>query len=131
MPAPKVKEGQPNWPKHEADVRSWLGLSSTVGSGNKWHDVSDGTHKGHPLELVFPLMVDAKATRDKSYSFKRDFWKKWVTEAAKLGKTFMMPVRFEEDGQKDVDVMVVDMDTFRDMYRVYRDYRAWVEKNGS
>jgi hypothetical protein len=112
----------PNWKKHEADIQEELGLSSTSGSGNKWHDVSDGVTRGHYSTVVFPLMVDCKDTEKKSYSINRDFFLQWQRTAGLEGKTFCMPIRFEDEdtGKVKLDIVAIDLDTFTEMYKAYK-----------
>lgn len=111
----------PNWQKHESDIQENFGLSATSGSGNKWHDVSDGVTRGHYSTVVFPVMVDCKATEKKSYAINKDFFKKWQKTAGLEGKTFFMPIRFENElGKVELDLVAIDLDTFTEMYNAYK-----------
>lgn len=125
------RNGFPDWEKHEKEVQQWLGLNPTIGSGNKWHDISDGSTKGHPDNIAFPIMVDCKSTRSGSYSVNKKFFLKWIKDAGLRGRKFFMPIRFEEDDQKDLDLIVLDMNTFRDMLKVYKQYMQYhMDKDG-
>lgn len=100
------------WEQWEADVQERLGLRSTIGSGSKFYDISDGvTPEGHPI----PLMVDAKSTEQKSYSLRHDFLDDWVQRAAEQGKMFGLPVRFE-NAAKTTDYMLVSFEDFETLW---------------
>ena len=90
-----------DWKTHEREVAEILGLSLTISSGNQFNDPGDGVTPGHWTESNFPLLVDCKATRKKSYSLERVFLDSWEEKARGMGKTFALPVRFEyEEGSQ-------------------------------
>lgn len=100
----------PDWQRHEAEVQERLGLGATVGSGSKFYDISDGTDRDHPTDGLFQLMVDCKATVNKSYSLVNKFLRDWRKTALEWDKVFLLPLRFEnEDGTSD-DWVVMHLD---------------------
>lgn len=103
MPKPKKF-----WELHEADMQEVLGLNSTIGSGNQFHDIGDGS-TGHNRLSNFPLVIDAKCTEKGSYSVNRDFMKDWLQKAAELGKMFLLPIRFQKSKYEYDDYVVLEL----------------------
>jgi hypothetical protein len=104
----------PEWAVFERSVQRLLHLSSTISSGNKWYDPSDGATKGHPKDHEFPLMADCKATTYNSYSLKKRDLLQWVEKARLEGKRFILPVRFlsSQPKEKNEDFVVLSLDDF-------------------
>lgn len=95
--------------KHESDMQKLLGLRSTISSGNKWHDPSDGVDDRHHSESEYLLMVDCKCTESQSFRLDRRVLNRWKMKAAELGKKFALPLRFQrEDGEDDYVVVPAD-----------------------
>lgn len=110
----------PNWQRHELEIQQRLGLSSTIGSGNKFHDPSDGTDKKHHSEHDFQVMIDAKSTSKKSYRLSRRLLKDWREKALVWGKIFMLPLRFEYEDESTDDWIILHIDDFSEMYELAR-----------
>lgn len=87
-----MTKGNPAWEKFEHEVQEVLDLRSTAGSGNQWHDVSDG--RSRP-EDPYKLMVDCKHTESASYSLAAPMLQKWLDKATELGYHFALPTRME------------------------------------
>jgi len=87
-----VTKGNPAWEKFEHDVQDLLNLRSTPGSGNQWHDVSDGRSRS---EDPYKLMVDCKHTERSTYSLAQKTLAQWWDKAAILGYRVAIPVRFD------------------------------------
>ena len=117
----------PDWQQHERDIQILLGLDSTISSGNKAHDPSDGVDRRHHTESRFPLMVDAKSTTKKSYSLKRQTLKDWEEKAAAFGNIFAMPLRFEDAEPNALgkrghdDYIIINIHDFTTLLEAYRD----------
>ena len=114
-----------DWKTHEREVAEILGLSLTISSGNQFNDPGDGVTPGHWTESNFPLLVDCKATRKKSYSLERVFLDSWEAKARGMGKTFALPVRFEyEEGSQtkksDLEKIVEVIDFLEKLYDAYK-----------
>ena len=106
-----------DWERHEYDVQQLLGLASTIGSGNKWHDISDGTVKDQ-YSGPFLLMVDAKSTIKGSYSVNAKFMRSWVDKAVELGKRFALPIRFLKPNGHHEDYIVLTLDDFAELMQL-------------
>jgi hypothetical protein len=87
-----VTKGNPKWEQFEHEVQDVLDLRSTPGSGNQWHDPSDG--RSRPDD-PYKLMVDCKHTESASYSLAAPMLQGWLDKAAELGYRFALPVRME------------------------------------
>ena len=106
---------------HEAYVQKLLGLSSTISSGNKWHDPSDGIDRRHYSETDFAFAVDCKCTETYGFRLTRRTLRDWVNKAALLGKRFAMPIRFVyEDGNVE-DYVLLTLNDFAEMLEEIRD----------
>jgi hypothetical protein len=104
------------WQVHEEYVQNLLGLDSTICSGNKFYDPGDGVDREHPSQKAFPLIIDAKCTKAKSYSVKAEFLKEWEEKAAMLGKRFAMPIRFEPSQ----DYVLLTLNDFAELLELAR-----------
>lgn len=87
----------PEWRKFELEMQEKLGLHDTVASGSQWNDPGDGK-TGHYSTAPIGIIMDAKTTDNKSFSLVSDFLDDWKQRADELGKTFLLPVRFNGRG---------------------------------
>lgn len=110
----------PEWAKFEQDVQQMLGLQSTIGSGNKFYDPSDGVSPGVPYDDPIPLMVDCKTTENKSYRVDRDFLRQWYKKSLGLGYEFALPLRFLDKQSGDEDWVVIPLKTFVSLMDFFR-----------
>lgn len=116
---------KPDWKVWEEDVQNQLHLRSTISSGNKFYDPSDGVTPGHPSEQEsYPLMVDAKSTVQKSYSMSRNFLKDWKDKATEHSQSFALPVRFIEGNSRYSDWVVVPFEDYVELVRSYRKHNG-------
>lgn len=120
--------GKSNWEKHEADVQELLGLDSTIASGTKWYDQGDATSNTNPQDDQFPIMLDCKATIQKSYSMDKVYLNQWRTKALLLGKRFLLPVRFVDD-EGEHDWCVVPLGDLAELLDQARRSHTPVEKD--
>jgi hypothetical protein len=95
------------WQKHESDLQEALNLSPTVGSGNQFHDIGDGSTIHNRL-VDFPMVIDCKCTEKKSYSLSSELLEDWLRRAEEQGKMFLLPVRFQHAKVKDYVVIQLD-----------------------
>lgn len=102
-PSPKLAF----WRKHESDLQEAMGLNSTVGSGNQFHDIGDGS-TGHNRKNAIPIVIDCKCTEKASYSLSSVMLEEWLDKAAQIGKMFMLPVRFQHAKVKDYVVLQLE-----------------------
>ncbi len=84
-----------DWEKFEEEMQEALGLYPAPGSGNQWNHPGDGS-TGHPSTVDIAMIIDAKTTKNKSYSLKSEFLDAWKEKADELGQTFLLPVKFKE-----------------------------------
>lgn len=112
---PSTSKRLPAWARWESVVQQALGLKSTIGSGNQFHDPSDGRTAEHYTEHPRPLMVDAKHTELKSYTLTKKDLGQWVKKAALFGCRFGLPIRFESDGSIE-DYIVVPFEDYEELY---------------
>ena len=109
----------PTWKHWEHHVQEVLGLSSTPASGAKWQAPGDAVDTGH--DSVFPLIVDAKTTKNHSYSITRKFWEQWSQKAAEDGKRFIAALRLWPPGARTpTDVVVIGFDDFAELLAMAR-----------
>lgn len=90
-----MKDNFPDWQSHELEVSELLGIDQTVSSGNKFYDISDAVTREHVLDDSVQFMADMKATIRKTFRVDRDFVHEYRERAILRGKTFLMPIRFE------------------------------------
>lgn len=119
----------PPWSKWEIECQDRLGLRSTIGSGNKFYDPSDGVDPRAYNESDYRLMIDAKCTEAQSYRVQKKLMNQWVDKAQESGYRFALPVRLDNGGSPEdnsiTDFVVV---TFEDFLELVESYR---EKNDS
>ena len=94
----KAKKG---WETHEAFIAKSLGLAQPAGSGNQWHDQGDAVDRGHYSDNEYPIVADGKFTERGSFSVKADFLREWVEKAQLMGKRFILPLRFHQEGRTE------------------------------
>lgn len=114
-------KGSPLWERFEKDVKGYLGLRSTLGSGNQWHDVSDGVSTP---EDPYKIMVDCKHTNGKSYILYSKTLQQWWDQATNLGYHFALPVRFEDCPGNQKEWVTIPMDDYIELVENMR------ERNG-
>jgi len=111
----------PGWEAHEQHVNELLGLDSTPASGARWQAPGDGCDNNHPLDTVFPLMIDAKYTASQSYSVSAKFMRQATERAMELGKRFVLPLRFWSRGAPGPeDYIVLGLDDFAELLELAR-----------
>lgn len=112
-----TSKGFPLWERFEKDVQRILGLRQTLGSGNQWHDVSDGvTHPDDP----YKLMVDCKHTKGSSYILKVKMLQQWWEQATNLGYHFALPVRFEGNIGSRKEWVTITLDDYEELVDNFR-----------
>jgi hypothetical protein len=116
----------PDWQQHEKDIQERFGLSSTVCSGNKWDDPSDGVDNKHYSESVFQSMVDCKATEKKTFRLSRLDLFNWREKARAFGKVFWLPIRFEYEDGDIQDWITIHKDDFGELYDLAREPKITV-----
>jgi hypothetical protein len=111
--------------KHEKDVAKLLGGRVPRGSGNQWHNPTDGVS---PHGEVFAFSWDCKATMANSFSLTRMTWQKIREQASGLRPA--VPVRFYDDFtfRTYVDLIVVDLNDFVEMKNRIAELEAEVER---
>lgn len=109
------------WERWEEDVQDTLGLSSTIGSGNKFYDPSDGIDKLDYTQTDFRLMVDAKCTKHSSYRLEKELLSQWVEKSSSMGYRFALPVRFSDGEGSDTDYVVCTLEDFSELVSRYRE----------
>lgn len=115
-----MTKGNPAWEKFEHSVQELLSLRSTPGSGNQWHDVSDGRTRP---EDAYKLMVDCKFTQGKSYSLNGDVLQGWWDKATGLGYHFALPVRMEGMGGRQKEWVAIPLDDYAELVDTLRSFR--------
>ena len=94
---------------HEAHLADLLGGRMTKGSGNQWHDQSDGKQ---PMDLPYSFSWDGKASMGKSISVTREMWVKIRQQAH--DRRPAIPLRWYDTEKLDVglDLVVILLDDF-------------------
>jgi hypothetical protein len=110
---------------HERDVAKLLGGRVPRGSGNQWHNPTDGVS---PHAEVFAFSWDCKATMANSFSITRMTWKKIKEQASGLRPA--VPVRFYDDYtfRTHVDLIVLDLNDFVEMKDRITELEAEIER---
>lgn len=116
------------WQRAEREINDALSVDATISSGNTPFDKGDGTTRNHPSDDDrFQLQVDEKSTRHRTYSLNLDYMEECVHRAAREGKIFLLPVRFQPDIESDdvYDYIVLRLEDFNfmmgfDQLRRYR-----------
>ena len=114
-----MKADTPAWARWEAYVQHLLGLDSTIASGGKWYDISDGVDRDR-YGSSFQLIIDAKATEKGSYSVTRKFMAQWRLKAEMMGKRFAVPIRFVSPHGMNDDYVVLGLDDFAELLEMAR-----------
>jgi hypothetical protein len=112
-----VTKGNPKWEQFEHSVQELLDLRSTPGSGNQWHDPSDG--RSRP-EDPYRLMVDCKHTEAKSYNLNSGVLQGWWEQAAELGYHFALPVRLAGSVGRQRDWVAIPLDDYAELLDMAR-----------
>jgi len=107
-----MTKGNPKWEQFEKSVRSLLKLRSTPGSGNQWHDVSDGVSV--PAD-PYKVMVDCKFTESKSYSLGGKLLQDWWERATELGYHFALPVRLDGHPGRIKEWVTIPLDDYAEL----------------
>ncbi len=112
---------EPGWEAFERYVNRVLGLQATVASGSKDYDPGDGVDRRHHTETDYALMVDAKFTERKSFSFSAKVMGQYVRRAAMAGKKFVLPVRLLDTASgENHDYVVVPLQDYVALLENYR-----------
>lgn len=112
-----MTKGNPKWEQFEHEVQKLLGLRSTPGSGNQWHDVSDGVSK---VEDPYKLMVDCKFTESKTFRLDGKVLQDWWDKATELGYYFALPVRLDGSSGRHKEWVVVHLDDYAELVESIR-----------
>lgn len=118
----RVTKGNPPWEQFEHEVQELLGLRSTPGSGNQWHDPSDG--RSRPEDL-YKLMVDCKHTESRLYQLNSRTLLGWLRKATGMGYHFAMPIRLSgmEGTDREKDWVVLHLDDYAELVDAIRELR--------
>ncbi len=108
------KENHRRGQRHERDTASATGGRTTAASGAR---------PGHKSDVVGSRddygdradRIECKATSRKSMSIKLAWWEKIETEAAESGREPVLAIRFERTGARDVDLVVIDRNTYLEL----------------
>lgn len=104
------------WEHHESDVQELLGLSPTIASGSKFHDIGDAVDHKHYSESEFRFIADCKYTESKSFSVGLQLLRQWEEKAAELGKRFLLPLRFwPKDARNPRDYAIISLHDLSEM----------------
>lgn len=117
-----MTKGNPEWEQFEYKVQELLDLRSTPGSGNQWHDASDGRSKP---EDPYRLMVDCKHTQRPNYSLNLTTLNQWYDQASLLGFHFALPVHMvglgaERDKTRQKEWVTVLLDDYAELVDAIR-----------
>ena len=107
-----------DWQKHEREVNDELSVDPTIASGRTWTDKGDGTTRDHPFDNSLQLQVDEKCTSRADYKVNVHYMNDCVKRAAKEGKVFLLPIRFELGQAKDetYDYICLRLSDFKFMF---------------
>ena len=106
--------------QHEKDVCDMLSLDPTIASGSQWHDVGDGVERN--AYSVWPIMMDAKCTVQRSYSIQRGWVKQQIDRAAVAGKRFILPLRFVDENSQHDDFVLMPLDDYAELLDAARSH---------
>lgn len=116
-----MTKGNPKWEQFEHEVQELLSLRSTPGSGNQWHDVSDG--RSRP-EDRYKLLVDCKYTERSAFNLAGPVLSQWWEKATGAGYYFALPVRLDGLAGSQKDWVVIPMDDYAELVDSMRDLRG-------
>lgn len=100
--------------RHETYLADLLDGRTTRGSGNQWHDQTDGKHTLY--EQMYAFAWDGKATMAKSISVSLKMWEKLVEQARPHLPA--LPLRFYQDARArkvTEDLIVIRLQDFADL----------------
>lgn len=111
---------------HEVWLVDLFGGRRNRGSGNQWHNQTDGRLSSREVDYAFAW--DGKSTLGKSIGVSREMWTKVVEQA--LPERPMMPLRFYDNERLDVghDLVVMSAYDVAELIEDANRYRAI--KNG-
>ena len=112
-----MTKGNPKWEQFERSVQDLLSLRSTPGSGNQWHDISDGRSKP---EDPYRLMVDCKYTERGNFSLNGNVLQDWHDRATELGYYFVLPVKLDGSKGRHKEWVVVHLDDYAELVENHR-----------
>ncbi len=112
-----MTKGNPAWERFEREVQEVLDLRSTPGSGNQWHDASDG--RSQP-EDPYKLMVDCKHTEAKTYSLGAGFLQAWWDKALQFGYHFALPVCLDGSPRRPKNWVTIPLDDYAELVDAIR-----------
>lgn len=116
-----MTKGNPAWEQFERKVQELLDLRPVPGSGNQWHDISDGVSRP---EDPYKLMVDCKYTQRPNYGLLAPFLEQWLDKATELGYHFAMPVHMEGGRPRTKEWVVVPLDDYAELVDAIRTLRS-------
>ena len=112
---------EPGWREWELYLQQVLELDDCIASGAKWYDQGDGVTREHYKDSIFPLVIDAKYTENKSFSITEKLMKQWFNTACDMGKRFLLPIRIWQRGAtRSTDLVVMGLDDFVELLSEYR-----------
>lgn len=129
-----MTKGNPAWERFEHHTQEILKLRGTPGSGNQWHDPSDGVSR---VDDPYKVMVDCKYTDKASYSLSQAFLAQWWSKATMAGNRFALPVRFggdlvyAEHRSAPKDWVVITLDDYAELVETAREKLSSVERADS
>jgi hypothetical protein len=107
-----MTKGNPKWEQFEHSVQELLDLRSTPGSGNQWHDPSDGRSRS---DDPYKIMVDCKHTEAKSCSLNGAVLQGWWDRATGLGYHFALPVHMEGMEGRQKEWVAIPLDDYAEL----------------
>lgn len=116
---------KPQWEQWEEEIQNRWGLSSTVCSGNQFHDPGDAVSRGTPYDH-FRLMVDCKYTDKQSFSLRARTLKQWLTTGMSRGKISILAIRFSGKSDTPTDWVVLSLDDFEELWEKAR---RWAQEH--
>lgn len=116
-----MTKGNPKWEQFERSVQELLGLRAIPGSGNQWHDISDGVSR--PSD-PYKVMVDCKFTERSSYSLNGPLLQRWWDRATELGFHFALPVRLDGVGGRPKEWVTIPLDDYAELVDIARKHNA-------
>ncbi len=115
---------EPAWREWELYLQEQLGLDDCIASGAKWYDLGDGVTRAHYRESIFPIVIDAKYTENRSFSVTEKLMNQWFVRACDMGKRFLLPIRiFPREAKRPTDLVVMGLDDFIELLVEYRELK--------